>query len=121
MSFADTARKGKKSSIDLEALEQIKAADLVAKYPEGVTVTAFTTLRSKKYKGDTAVLLFAEEPGKFCFFGSVFVDLCNKWAADYQNDFDAASAALQAEGGCKLHIMPVVSKDGNTYYDYEVL
>lgn len=121
MSFSDVARKGKKSPIDLEQMEQMKAADLVAKYPEGATVIAFTTLRSKKYKGDTAVLIFQEEPGKFVFFGQVFVDLCNKWAADYNNDFDAASAALQAEGGCKLHIAPVVSKDGNTYFDYEVM
>lgn len=123
MSFADQAAKSSANTrffAVTEGREAIKTADLIAKYPEGVTVTGFTTMPNKK--GETiSAFTFKEDPAAFFFGGMVLTELAKKWVSEYDENFVTASAALAAEGGVKLKLIRKKSKTGTEYTDYEVV
>ena len=123
MSFADQAAKSSANTrfySVTEGREAIKTADLIAKYPEGVTVIGFTTMPNKK--GETiSVFTFKEDPAAFFFGGMVLTELAKKWVSEYDGNFVAASTALAEEGGVKIKLIRKTSKTGKEYTDYEVV
>ena len=122
MSFANTAKKNNDAKyVNItEGKENIKTEELIAAFPEGVTVIGFTTLLNKK-KEEISAFIFKENPGVFFFGGRVMTELAKKWAAEYNGNFVDANNALLAEGGVKLKLVRKTSKAGNVYTDYEVI
>lgn len=91
--------------------EKITTDDLVAKYPDGITVNAFdfATVQDKTF----AVVTFTEDDTKYYNGGTVLTKMCLAWAAGFDGDPESASVALTKCGGVKLKFSLSKTKNGN--------
>ena len=92
---------------------------LVQLHPNGVTVTDFRQFTGPK--GTFYLFAFAENAVD-CFSGSAALnEIADSWVAPYNGDVIAASNDLHASGGVKLKLTKTQTKNGNTFFDVEVL
>ena len=91
--------------------EKISTEDLIATYPEGITVNAFdfATVQNKTF----AVVTFNEDDTKYYNGGTVLTKMCVVWASGFAGDPEAASTALAKSGGVKLKFTEAKTKSGN--------
>lgn len=91
--------------------EKISTEELIATYPEGITVNAFdfATVQDKTF----AVVTFSEDDGRYYNGGTVLTKMCLNWAAGFAGDPEAASTALAKAGGVKLKFIEAKTKNGN--------
>ena len=110
--------KTKKEFVNiLEGKEKVNIPDIIAKYPKGIHLTGATVIKAKK--GDCSAFTFEEDMTKFFFGGKVFTDTLKEWIAEkggiqnVNNELDSDRPLIQ--------IVDCTSKDGNTYYDFNVI
>jgi hypothetical protein len=93
--------------------EYISLNDLIANYPDGVTVNGVSIRKTSK--GDVPCFTFAEDSNKYAY--AVSGDLAVIWEA-WLNDADGSieelNNALQVEN-VKIKIQKKRTKKGNTY------
>lgn len=123
MSFKSIAqsktRTGNNPSFpDIDGFLQFKVDDIIRKYPDGITVTAFGCW-TKKDGSTLWPVLFDEEPYGFLWAGKVLQDILAEWLSGYNGDAVACSADLKAEGGVKIKFRKGKTKNGRdiTYVD----
>ena len=99
---------------------QIKTDDLIG---ETVTVVAFdfATITDRGVEKTFPVLIFAEYPDRYYTGGTLLNKMCAAWAAEYDGDIAAASAALSDEGGVKIRFSAGKTKSGNNLTNIDVL
>ena len=118
--FREIAAKTLSLSDLMAGREKINTDDLI-----GQTVTIkefdFATVTDKGEEKTFPVLLFAEHPDKYYCGGTLLNKMCLAWAAEFDGDVSAASAALSDEGGVKVKFSSGRTKTGNNITNISVI
>lgn len=122
--FVRIAQKETTLSELMEGRTKISMDDVIAKYPDGVTITEFDFINGTNKKGEAVmfpVLAFAENE-KECFFGGAVINkICLAWVADNGGDVDGTSGELKAAGGVKMKFRKTTTKGGNNLVAVDVI
>lgn len=115
--FAELAKKKTSGSPVLEGRAKISTDDIIAKYPDGVTINAFDFLTGKN--GRYVVCAFRQDPGAYFNGGKILTEIfesfVEEYAADdrtFQEAIDACMADFALEG-LKVKLSMSRTKDGN--------
>lgn len=102
---------------------KVDTADIVAKYPDGITITAADMVEYEKdgKPVEYPILLFKENEGAFYAGGIVLKKIVAAWASGFDGDYSALSAELEKSGGVKVKLTTGRSKTGNPLTNVEVL
>lgn len=121
MSLQERAKKanGTRESI-MENRDKIGITDIIALYPEGVTLRHAQIIEDKKKDSVYGVCVCDEEPTKFFFGGVGIVGLIERMLEDYGNDEQAFAKDLASEG-LQVKFYQKRSQNGRTYTAVEVL
>lgn len=122
--FAELARQATTLSPIIEGKTKISVGDIIANYPDGITVTDFDMVTSTDKDGnpDTyPVFVFAEDTSRFGFGGSVFKTICENWINHFDGDIETCSKALQAGGGVKMIFAQARTKAGRSVTTIKVV
>lgn len=120
----------RQTAIDATSLSELMAgrtkidtADVVAKYPDGITVTAVDMIEYEKdgKPVEYPVFLFAENEKAFYAGGVVLKKIARAWVSSFNGDFNAMSAELAKQGGLKVKLSVGRSKNGNTITNVDIL
>lgn len=120
--FKKSATKNLVVSSLMQDREKISVEEIIAKYPEGITIVAFDMIHGVA-NGDYPVVLFAEDNSKFLMGGGkIFASIVNDWLANFEGDSAKGSSELAAQGGCKIKFSKRRSTKSNfTYTVPEIL
>lgn len=117
--FSSIAKKATSLSPLMNGREKIGVDELIAKYPNGITLTEFDIITTGV---DTfPVFLFAEDDTKFSFGGTVLHNIIEAWVTDMGGDIEATSKELKSEGGVKMKFEKSRTKTGNNVTLVEIL
>lgn len=117
--FAQLARKTTTLSPIMEGRTKMETRDIIAKYPQGITVYAFDMINSSAEE-TYPVFLFKEEQDKFAFGGAVFKSIVESWIHQFDGSIDDCSSALGASGGVKMIFKTSVTKNGRSITTIEI-
>lgn len=120
--FKKSATKNLVVSSLMQDREKISVEEIIAKYPEGITIVAFDMIHGAA-NGDYPVVLFAEDDSKFLMGGGkIFAGIVNDWLANFEGDSEKGSSELAEQGGCKIKFSKRRSTKSNfTYTVPEIL
>lgn len=100
--FKKSATKNLVVSSLMQDREKISVEEIIAQYPNGITIVAFDMIHGAA-NGDYPVVLFAEDDSKFLMGGGkIFAGIVNDWLANFEGDSEKGSAELAEQGGCKI-------------------
>jgi hypothetical protein len=110
--FAQIARKATSLSPLMEGRTKISMREIIERYPDGVTVTAFDMLGS----GADAypVFIFAEDPTVFAFGGAVMGSIVGAWIQQFGGSVEDASDGLASAGGVRMVFEHSTTKTGRS-------
>ena len=120
--FKKSATKNLVVSSLMQDREKISVEEIIAKYPEGITIVAFDMIHGAA-NGDYPVVLFTEDDSKFLMGGGkIFAGIVNDWLANFEGDSAKGSSELAEQGGCKIKFSKRRSTKSNfTYTVPEIL
>ena len=120
--FKKSATKNLVVSSLMQDREKISVEEIIAKYPEGITIVAFDMIHGAA-NGDYPVVLFAEDDSKFLMGGGkIFAGIVEDWLANFEGDSEKGSSELAEQGGCKIKFSKRRSTKSNfTYTVPEIL
>lgn len=121
MDFRDLAKRQTTLSSVMVDKEKIKTQDLIDNYPNGVTITAFDYVQSKKSKGKYPVYNIAEDDSIFCNGGTVLDRIFSEFVNACDGDVAEASDELRRQGGLKVKLGNGTTKSGDELITVEVL
>lgn len=122
MNFKDFAKKHTSGSSVLQDREKIETEALIAKYPDGVSITDFDFLDSQD-GGRYVVCTFEENPGLYFNGGKILTELFENIVSQFE-DLDQAREAYQKspdDETIKVKLSHARSKKGNRYTKVEVV
>ena len=121
--FRQTAIEATSLSELMTGRTKIDTADVVAKYPDGITVTAVDMIEYEKDGNpvEYPVFLFKENDEAFYAGGVVLKKIARAWVSPFNDDFNAMSAELAKQGGVKVKLSVGRSKNGNTITNVDIL
>ena len=109
--FASIARKATTLSPMMEGRERMGIDELIANYPDGVTITAFDMISTGV--DSYPVLNIAED--------SNVNNIVHDWLEHFEGDIDTANNALAAAGGVRVKFAKSRTKSGNNLTTVQVL
>ena len=109
--FTEIARKATTLSPVMENRDKTTVDDIIANYPEGVTIIEFDIINTSL--DSFPVFVYAEDITKFCFGGTILHNIFDDFVAKFDGDIEAASNALKAAGGVKMAFSKSRTKNGN--------
>lgn len=116
--FAQSAKEALGGSHVMQNRTKIGTNDLIALYPDGVTVTEFDFITKSDGTG-YPVFAYAEDDSRYFNGGALANKVATKWAALYDGDIEAASAALKAAGGVKMKLSLQKTKSGRSITGFD--
>lgn len=117
-SFKKSATAAIVTSELMTGREKIKTEELIEKYPQGVTITAFDVVQGEK---EYPVFTFAEDNTKFFTGGTVLKKIVAMWLKPFNGDTDAANEAYEQSGERVIFkLYKRTSKTGMTYTAVDV-
>ena len=122
MNFKDFAKKHTSGSSVLQGREKIETEALIAKYPDGVSITDFDFLDSQD-GGRYVVCTFAENPELYFNGGKILSELFEGIVSQFA-DLEAAREAYQNspdDETIKVKLSHARSIKGNRYTKVEVV
>lgn len=89
---------------------KIDTDEVIAKFPNGITLTAFdiVELDGKTYP----IFLFSEDESRFLNGGMILGKIVNRWLSEYGGDIEACSSDLGRCGGVKIRLERSRTKGG---------
>ena len=117
--FVESAKKATSVSPVLDGRVKISTEDIIARYPDGFTVTEFDVIHSQN--GAFPALAIKEDPEVYYFGGTVLMTIVSGWADQYAGDIETASAALTEAGGVRIKLRKTRTKAGNNLTVVDVL
>lgn len=124
--FTDLAKKKTAGSPVLSERTKISTDEIIARYPNGVTINGFDFLTGKN--GRYVVCAFQNDPGRYFNGGKILTEIFESFVAEYQTEETSFSDAMDAcmkdfakEGGLKVKLSDGRTKDGNRVTLVEVL
>lgn len=102
---------------------KLDTTDIVAKYPEGITITAVDMVEYEKDGNpvEYPIILFAENDKAFYAGGIVLKKIAQAWVSAFGGDYSAMSADLAEQGGVKVKLSVGRSKNGNSITNVEII
>ena len=121
--FKNAALEATSLSDLMNGRTKVDTADIIAKYPEGITVTTVDMVEYEKdgKPVEYPIFLFAENEKAFYAGGVVLKKIAKAWASNFDNDYAKTSEALKAEGGVKVVLSTGRSKNGNTITNVDIV
>lgn len=118
--FKEIAVKTLSLSELMAGREQLKTEELI---DETCTIVAFdfATITDKGVEKTFPVVLFKEYPDHYYNGGTLLMKLCQAWAAEYDGDYEAASADLEKSGGVQIRFRSTRTKSGNNLTSVDVI
>ena len=116
--FAQSAKEALGGSHVMQNRTKIGTNDLIAMFPDGVTVTEFDFIAKSDGTG-YPVFAFKEDDTRYFNGGALANKVATKWAAMYDGDVEQASEALKAAGGCRIKLSNQKTKTGRTITGFE--
>ena len=116
--FLNKAKVATASCTLMENRTKIGTEELINKYPEGVTVTAFDWLSGDN--GKYPVCVFSENENECFFGGTAMTDICNEWMDGYDTP-EQCSKDLGECGGVKIKFTKAKTKLGRNFIKAEVI
>lgn len=104
--------------------EKITTEEIIAKYPDGVTITEFDIATSTNQDGSTStypIMVFAEDDTKYLYGGKALMEIVTMWLANFEGDVEATSNALKDAGGVKIKMHPSKTRAGNKFTAIEIV
>ena len=123
--FSDLAKKKTAGSPILSERTKISTDEIVARYPDGITINGFDFLNGKN--GRYVVCCFKNDPGRYFNGGKILTDIFESFVAEYKTDENTFNEALDAcmkdfgAVGLKVKLSDGRTKDGNRVTLVEVL
>ena len=117
--FTDNAKKTVTGCEIMQGREKISTEDIIAKWPQGITLMGFDILTGKE--GQYPVFSFAEDSEHYYFGGKILSDIVFGWLDDYEGDKARCNADLKADGGLKVKLEKAKGKNGRAYTNVVVL
>lgn len=122
--FAQLAKRATTLSAIMENREKISTEDVIKKFPDGITITAFDLITTPDANGNPStypVIAFKEDTTKFIYGGKALMDIVSLWVANFDGDIETTSNALAAAGGVKVKMFPSKTKTGRNFTAIEVI
>lgn len=122
--FAALAKQATVLSTIMQDREKMSTEDIIAKYPEGITITEFDVVTTPDSNGNPStypILAFAEDNTKFIYGGKALMDMVTVWLANMDGDIESTSKALKAAGGVKIKMSPARTKQGRNFTRVDVI
>ena len=123
--FTDLAKKKTAGSPVLEGRSKITTDEIIAKYPDGITINAFDFLNGKN--GKYVVCELRQDPLAFFNGGKILTEIFDSFVKDYQADgvsFEEAQEACMKDfctEGLKVKLSMSRTKEGNRVTLVEVV
>lgn len=118
MSFKDKALAATSTCTLMEGRTKISTEEIIAKYPQGVTIIGFDWLTGNDGKYPVCII---KENENECFFGgTALTSICESWMDGY-TDTASCSSALAAEGGVKIKFSKGKTKSNRTFTRCEIV
>lgn len=123
--FTDLAKKKTSGSPVLEGRAKITTDDIIAKYPNGVTINAFDFLNGKN--GRYVVCAFRQDPMAYFNGGKILTEIFESFVDEYQAEGvtfqDALDQCMQdfEKEGLKVKLSMSRTKEGNRVTLVEVI
>lgn len=123
MNFKELAIEATSLSELMNGRTKVDTADVIAKYPDGITITAVDMVEYEKDGNpvEYPLFLFAENENAFYAGGVVLKKIAKAWASKFGEDYAALSAELAASGGVKVKLSTGRAKTGNTITNVEII
>lgn len=109
--FKEIAKKETTLSYLMSGREKIDTDEIIANYPDGITVTEFEVIQVGEDM--YPVVTFSEDNTKFYNGGSVLMKICSGWLEHFSGDNESANIALAKTGGVKCKLSKSKTKSGN--------
>lgn len=122
--FANLARKATSLSPIIEGKTKISVSEIIAQYPEGITLMSFDMVNGTDQNGNPStypVFVFAEDDTRFGFGGTVLKNITSAWLEAFEGDVDSCAKALAANGGVKLKFAQGKTRNGRNITTIEVV
>ena len=119
--FRNMAKRQTTLSEVMTDRDKISTDELIAKYPDGVTIVAFDYIQSKKSKGNYPVFNIAEDATVFCNAGTVLDRIFTDFVNSMDGDVKAASDELRRQGGLQVKLSKGETKAGDELTLVEVI
>ena len=117
--FKQSAQESTTLSELMADREKLTTEELVVKYPDGVTITAFDVIDSNK--GTYPVFHIKENDKVFYCGGIVLRKIVEGWLKGFNGDSDTANAELAKMGGVRVKLELGKTKDNNNLTKVTVL
>ena len=123
LNFKEIGQKAINDSELMATRQKVKCKEVIAKYPEGITINAIDfvnmTDKKSKEKKDVAVFGFAEDSGKYFFGGIQLNKIAAAWRAACEGSVTTLNEELKA--GVKVKLFLDETGDGTEFVNVEIL
>lgn len=119
--FREIAKKETSLSEVMTDRTKVSTDDLIEQYPDGVTITAFDYVQSKKSEGKYPVFNIAEDATVFCNAGTILTRIFDEFVAECNGNVDKASSELRRQGGLKVKLGHGQTKSGDDLITVEII
>lgn len=119
--FRNMAKRQTTLSEVMTDRDKISTYDLIAKYPDGVTIVAFDYIKSKKSISKYPVFNIAEDATVFCNGGTILDHIFHDFVEAMDGDVKAASDELRRQGGLRVKLSKGETKSGDELTIVEVI
>lgn len=115
--FTDLAKQKTAGSPVLNERTKISTDEIIARYPDGVTINGFDFLNGKN--GRYVVCCFTNDPGRYFNGGKILTDIFESFVAEYKTEENTFSEALElcqndfAREQLKVKLSAGRTRDGN--------
>lgn len=116
--FTKSAKEALGGSPVMQDRTKISTEEIIAKYPNGITVTEFDFIAKADGEG-YPVFAFAEDPTRYFNGGSLANKVAARWVSMYDGDVYAASTDLKNSGGVKIKLEMRKTKTGRTITGFD--
>lgn len=123
--FSNVAKETTSTSKLMENRVKVGIDEIIKKYPDGATVTAFDileTLNEKTGEVETyPVINIKEDEHIFFFGGAVLNSICHAWLKESGLSVSDCSAELSKAGGVRMKFTAGRTRKGNNITNVEVI
>lgn len=119
--FRDLAKRQTTLSDIMVDRNKITTEEIIEKYPNGITITAFDYVMSKKTRKEYPIYTFMEDPKVFANGGTILDRIFSEFVKYCDGDVQQASSELRRQGGLKVKLYKGVTKAGDELTCVDVL
>lgn len=117
--FREAAKEATQLSQLMENREKITTEDIIAKFPDGITITQFDVITTDD--ATYPVFVFKENPDVFYCGGMILHKIVKQWLNAYNDNIEKCNSELSASGGVQVVLTATKTKKGNNVTSVKIL